>query len=58
VTGLLAFVYGFAVLASLALLVGGAALWRRDRTRAILMLLVALVTLFNVWSWADLSANR
>lgn len=55
-SGFLALAYGLAVLASLALAAGGLFLWRRDRKRAILMLLVAVVTLFNVWMWAGLSA--
>lgn len=55
---LLTLVYGLAVLAGLALLLGGARLWRRDRRRALLMLLVALVTLLNVWTWSGLVAPR
>ncbi len=52
---MLGLAYGLAVLASLALGAGGVVLWRRDRQRALLMLLVALVTLSNVWSWSGLS---
>lgn len=55
-SGLLALAYGLAVLASFALAVGGLFLWKRDRKRAVLMLLVAVVTLFNVWMWSGLSA--
>jgi hypothetical protein len=54
VSGFLALAYGLAVLASFALVGGGVFLWRKDRKRAILMLLVAMVTLFNVWTWSGL----
>lgn len=43
-----------AVLASLALIVGGLWLWNRDRKRSLLMLLAAAVTLLNVYSWTTM----
>lgn len=51
---LLDIAYSLAVVAALVLAVGGIRLWRRDRTRALLMLGVAAVTLVNVWSWGSL----
>lgn len=46
--------YGLAMLGALALALGGLWMWRRDRKRAILLCLAAVVTLFNVWSWSSL----
>lgn len=46
--------YGLAMLGALALAAGGLWMWRRDRRRAVLLLLAAAVTLFNVWSWSSL----
>ncbi|WP_374387920.1 hypothetical protein [Sandaracinobacter sp.] len=46
--------YGLAMLGAFALALGGLWMWRRNRLRAILLLLVAAITLFNVWSWSTL----
>jgi hypothetical protein len=46
--------YGLATLGAFALALGGLWMWRRDRRRAILLLIVAAVTLLNVWSWSTL----
>lgn len=40
-----------AMLAVFALSAGGAALWKRDRKRAVLMLVAALVLFANVLIW-------
>jgi hypothetical protein len=42
------------MLGAFALALGGIWMWRRNRLRAILLLLVAAITLFNVWSWSTL----
>lgn len=51
--------FSIAVLAALALTAGG--VWliakRRDPKRGWLMLAVAAVTLFNVWSWSGLTGR-
>jgi hypothetical protein len=46
--------YGFAMLGALGLAIAGLSVWRRDRRRSLLLLAVALVTAFNVWSWSSL----
>ena len=51
---LLSWAGALAVLASFALIGGGLWLWRRDRKRALLMLLAAAVTLVNLYSWTTM----
>ena len=43
-----------AVLASFSLIAGGLYLWKRDRKRALLMLLAAAITLVNLYSWTTM----
>ena len=50
--------YGLAMLGGIALAIGGLWMWRRDRKRAVLLVLAAGVTLFNVVSWSTLPAPR
>ncbi len=46
--------YALAVVAAVVLAIGGVRIWKQDRTRAMLMLGVAAVTILNVWSWGSL----
>lgn len=46
--------YGLAMLGAAALALGGLWMWKRDRTRALLLLAAATVTLINVVSWSTL----
>jgi hypothetical protein len=44
------------MLGTFALAAGGVWMWRRDRKRAVLLLVAAAVTLLNVLSWSTLPA--
>ncbi len=50
--------YGLAALGAFALAIGGLWMWRRDRKRAILLLVASVVTFLNVWSWSTLLAPQ
>lgn len=51
---LVEFAYALAIVAAIVLAVAGIRIWKQDRTRALLMLGVAAVTILNVWSWGSL----
>ncbi len=48
--------YALATLGAFALAIGGLWMWRRNRTRALLLLAAAAVTLVNIISWSTLPA--
>ena len=50
--------YGLAMLGAFLLALGGVWMWRRNRTRALLLLVIAAILIFNVWSWSTLPQRQ
>ena len=50
--------YGIAMLGAFLLALGGIWMWRRNRTRALLLFVIAAILIFNVWSWSTLPQRQ
>ena len=50
--------YGIAMLGAFLLALGGVWMWRRNRTRALLLFVIAAILIFNVWSWSTLPQRQ